>query len=224
MKLKSRPKGFYIWFISIWFLILVSFFTFLYGLGLVPSEILALGGEVYDGQNSTEVTPAQIHGRSVEYPRILIGAIGLDSEIIFPQSDDLDTLNQNLLKGVVHFPSSAFPGKEGNMLIFGHSTAKLPARNKNYAIFNRIKELKQGEIITIQEGDREYYYKVSSVALRRASETEINLSSQKPMLTLSTCNVLGRKEERYIVEAEFVGSSPIANLSFLGESREESSS
>src|SRR3989344_9240873 len=213
-----RFRGMKGWFFITWPLVFAVIFFALYGLRFVPGDILMIGEELagrrgYNPQPVAGEKNVPAGNYTVGEPRIIIESIGLDSAIIFQSSSDLAVLNESLLKGVVHFPKSAFPGQDGTVLIFGHSTTKLPAKNKNYAVFNHLKDLERGDVVKIQSGDQEYRYSVLSVVLKKASEAEIDLESATPKLILSTCNVLGRKEERFVVEAEFMGSSPIATPS-----------
>ena len=101
------------------------------------------------------------------------------------------------------------PGETGNILLFGHSTT-LQARNPAYKVFNRVKELKQGDTILLHSDTREYLYAVKGVEIKEANDAKIDLTSDRKLLTLSTCNIIGGKESRYVVTAEFVKSYPLA--------------
>ena len=144
--------------------------------------------------------------------RILISAIGVDAPIIIPASRDLNILNDALLKGAVYYPDSGLLGAIGNVLIFGHSTGLSIVRNQNFEVFNRLQELKEGDIIRIRAEDREYWYRVRSLSIKDARETEVLMSTTESVLTLVTCKIFGGngKESRYVVEAEFVRSYPLA--------------
>ena len=147
-------------------------------------------------------------------PRIIIPKILVDSPIRLPSSNNLALLNAELLKGAVHYPYSVMPGQTGNVLLFGHSSMLKVTRNKAYQVFSNLKELKQGDLIRIHSDSTEYVYVVIGGKITKADNTRINLTSDKKILTLSTCNIIGGKESRYVVEAEFFGSYPLGSKNF----------
>lgn len=139
--------------------------------------------------------------------RIVIRSIGVDLPVLNPESTDIDVLDAELQKGTVRYPDSARLGEQGNVFIFGHSSGIPVVRNQMYKAFNRLSELKEGDTINVQGGDREYIYRVQTVRLTEADEAMIDLSREGgSRLTLSTCNSFGEKSERWVVEAELVGS------------------
>ncbi|MCC2630859.1 MAG: Sortase domain, partial [Candidatus Paceibacter sp.] len=54
--------------------------------------------------------------------------------------------------------------------------------------------------------DKEYNYKVTSVSMVDSEDAWVTFSDDKNMVTLSTCNVFGQKQDRYVVEAVFIKS------------------
>ncbi len=145
--------------------------------------------------------------------RIIIPEIDVNSPVIFPKSIDNDALNNSLLKGIVHYPGSALPGEKGSVFLFGHSTGLTIVHNKSFEIFNRLKDLRTGDIVQIQSGNQEYRYRVLSMKIAKADEAVIDLNSKEQKLVLSTCRIFGRdvKDDRFIVEAEFMGKYPVSS-------------
>lgn len=137
--------------------------------------------------------------------RVLIEKIGVDTVVVNPSSTNVDALNNELLKGAVRYPGSGTLGN-GNMFIFGHSTSIKIVNNKAFKAFNNAKDLNIGDIIRVRSNSHEYTYKVTSVSLVESDKQFIDLKSDKNMLTIATCNVLGEKEERFVIEALFSGS------------------
>ncbi|MBI2055687.1 MAG: class D sortase [Candidatus Sungbacteria bacterium] len=164
------------------------------------------------GQISAIDSPANYRAQ------IIIPAIGVDSIIVEPASADFSVLNKSLTKGVVHYPGSALPWENGNTFLFGHSAGNFTVRNKAYAVFNRLAELRNGDIIRLQYGNNEYWYRVTSLAIKKADQALVDLVSTKRMVTLSTCNLFGAKDDRYVVEAEFMESYPLRSASASGTS------
>ena len=95
------------------------------------------------------------------------------------------------------------------MLIFGHSSSLPIIKNGAFKIFNNIKNLKKSEIIHVYSEKREYLYRVETVKHVAAEDALVTFTKGDKKLTLSTCDSFGKKTDRYVVEASFVGSYPV---------------
>ena len=164
------------------------------------------------GLRSIESIVAEI-AQPVSLPeRIVISAIGMDLPIQNPATKDIDALTEVLKNGPARYVDSAKLGEEGNMLVFGHSSQLPIVRNQMYKAFNNISKLSQSGLQPRDGGGEAYVYSVVSVREGDADEDVIDLSRAKgTRLTLVTCNTLGEKSARWIVEAEFIGTVPSAN-------------
>lgn len=204
----------------VFYVIAISFlsFTGLYLVGGVPEELKIVDQPTPPqiGENnsnlvaSTTATSSLAETQSeTEYPlRVIIDKIGVDTPVSNPTSTDNTILNNLLLKGAVRYPGSGTLGS-GNMFIFGHNTGIRVVNNQAYKAFNHLKDLAVGDVIRVQSLGYEYNYKVSSVSLKDSSEAFVTFSNDKNMLTLSTCDVFGQKQDRYVVEATFIKSIPL---------------
>ena len=196
---------------SVFFIIIfASSFTLLYMLDLVPSEL-----EVTDITTSTvssstiaktaaadKVTPDQIP------LRITIAKIGTNAIVQNPSTANPDKLDALLLKGAVRYPGSGFLGK-GNLFLFAHSTGFKIVNNQAFKTFNNLKDLVKGDQIVVYSESKAYTYSVRDVTLVDSSAEWVDFSTKTNMLTLSTCNTFGKKEERYVVQADFVKSQDL---------------
>ncbi len=135
--------------------------------------------------------------------RINIPAIGVNSIIKNPTSTNHETLDAELTKGVVRYPGSGFPGS-GNMFLFGHSTGFSLVQNQAYKVFNRLKDMKNGDTITIHGTVATYEYRVTSVRKVDKESTLVSFDTKKNMITLSTCDSFGKAADRFVVEGELV--------------------
>ncbi len=202
------------------FFILIFSVSFgaLYVLGWVPSELGQTNdlSSVDDQETSTPtVTPIAGVGATVtpipqnkgEEPlRIVISAIGVDSPIRNIASTDVEVLDEELKKGVVRYPGSGLAG-QGNMFLFGHGSNLAVVNNKAYKVFTDINKLEKGDLIKIIGKNKSYIYSVRKVTLTTAAKVLVVFDTSRTLLTLSTCNTFGAKEDRYIVESDFVSSS-----------------
>jgi LPXTG-site transpeptidase (sortase) family protein len=92
------------------------------------------------------------------------------------------------------------------MFIFGHSSNWPVVHNQAYKTFNGIGTLENGDEIFVYTIDKVYKYVVSSVKLVDSSQAYVSFDASDTMLTLSTCNSFGTKEERFVVEAKLVST------------------
>lgn len=197
-EIAQHAKDFFLVFVLIFAL---SFF-FLWMLGATPTTPEAKGETI-----GADVA-ANVSG---EVPlRVSAPSIGLDAEIENPGSRDLSVLDRALEKGAVYYPGSALLGERGNTLLFGHSSYLRVVGNSAYRTFNDIQKLKVDELVSVYSTGREYRYRVTSVRFVKAEEGVIDLRPGAPRLTLVTCDSFRTKSDRFVVEAELVGTYPSA--------------
>lgn len=194
---------------SLWFGVFAVLLSFSWALGIVPTLDTDDVSDIEETISSLDDETVGFLGASAEPVRIVIDAIGVDTSISNPDSRSIDVLDQALLDGVVHYPGSADLGEAGNVFLFGHSTGFRVVNNPAFKVFNDLKELNENDLIRVQSNSHEYVYRVTSVSLVNADEALVDLSATGRRLTLSTCNSFGQKQERYVVEAEFVGQYPV---------------
>jgi LPXTG-site transpeptidase (sortase) family protein len=209
------------------FAIFVAFYSFLSFYGFVPQQVRNINSVVLGnflsaidsykqedksqiiGEENENSLEAEFVSMFIEPEHISITKIGVDSAIVIPSSRETEVLDEALRIGVVKYPGSGFLGERSNMLLFGHSTGLPVVQNQAYRVFNGLDKLKQGDDIRVRGGGVEYVYRVSSVNILHESEALIEFNTGSRMLTLSTCNTFGAKEERVVVEATFFTSYPV---------------
>ncbi len=149
----------------------------------------------------------------VELPTsIAIPALKLAVTIGNPNTTDVATLDNLLLKGAVRYPTSAKLGETGNVVLFGHSSYLPVVGNQAYKTFNGIQKLVAGDIVVVSSLDTSYTYRVRSVAKESADDNSgIPLSVVGKALTLVTCDSFGAKSDRFVIVADFVESHSISN-------------
>jgi sortase A len=145
------------------------------------------------------------NNKPVTPTRIIIKSIELDTPIIIPKSSDLKDLDRALLSGAIHYPNSALLNQNGNMLLSGHSSYLPVVKNKAFKAFNKINKLEKGDLISVYgENGKIYSYSAESIKHSKAKDTTVNFNSEKPTLTLSTCDNFGDKSDRWIVTAKLI--------------------
>ena len=191
---------------------LVITFSILSAFDLVPEPLSDRGGatiaEADEPSEPVGPDPNPVVENYAAPVRIVAESVGLDVVVKNPLSSSLDSLNKALLEGAVRYPGSGILSDNENMLIFGHSSFLPVVRNKAFQAFNGLRDLKEGDSIRVYSDKIEYLYSVESVSHVNATETAIPLKSGEKRLTLSTCDTFGKKTDRYVVDASFIGSYP----------------
>jgi LPXTG-site transpeptidase (sortase) family protein len=209
---KNNNKTDYVVFI-LWFVVIFALsFSLLFTLGLVPSELSEDGGNSFLSNLRTKTIEnvSNLDGEIKNTPRekgeeplrVYIPKIGTDVTISNPKTTDVVVLDEYLKKGVVRYDGSGLLG-DGNMLLFGHSSSLAQVVNKAYKAFNGFPKLVKGDLVYIDSENFRYVYKVETVKTVDSTTALVEFSSDKNMVTLSTCNTFGKKQERNIVEAVF---------------------
>lgn len=141
--------------------------------------------------------------------RVVISKLNVNAPMIWSLKDDEKSMLSDLERGVSHYPKTATPGQNGNMVISGHSSNYIWAKGNFNHIFENLDNLEAGDIITIkteQENGRNitYKYKVTNKFVASATDERIFAVTPNPTLTLSTCWPIGTNFKRAVIKAELV--------------------
>ena len=145
-----------------------------------------------ENTKNTEVSAAEIFPAKITIPKI-------DVEWIVNEGADVPTLK----KGPGHIPETPLPGQPGRCTISGHRTTY-------GAPFNRIDELKKGDLIYLEAlNGSEYIYRVKSFQIVKPTYVQILNGTDKKELLLTTCYPEYSAKERLVVIAELINFFPI---------------
>ncbi|MCX6786471.1 MAG: sortase [Candidatus Kaiserbacteria bacterium] len=196
-------------FVFVFFVSVISLARF----DLLPSIVFAKGGENVLGGATNQIAAISLNALTPMLPelpmKIEIPTINLSTTIANPATADTTVLDQELMKGAVRYPTSARLGEDGNVVLFGHSSYLPIVNNQAYKTFNGIQKLVAGDAVTVYSSDMAYTYRVKSVTKENANDAVIPLSVVGKELTLSTCDSFAKKEDRFVVVADFVESHAI---------------
>lgn len=187
-------------FFAVFFVVITLSYGVLYVIDFIP-EPIETEAAVPEETDETEKEPEVVENNDPLPVSITIDALDRTITVLNPTTSTISGLDEALLKGVVRHPDSDDLVGPGNMLILGHSSYLKNVFNKNFQAFNGIQNLTWGDTIRVKSGDTEYTYKVDRVYKAEASDVGIKTGGDEYKLTLVTCNVLGAKEDRFIVEA-----------------------
>lgn len=136
---------------------------------------------------------------------ILIPKIGASAKI-FPNVDpsDPNRFLPILMQGVAHAAGSVFPGMNGNIYLFAHSTDNFWDVGRYNAVFYLLKDLARGDEVVIFYKNQRYNYVVQKTQIVDASNVSYLVDSQKQntqQLILQTCWPPGTTWQRLLVFA-----------------------
>ncbi len=105
-----------------------------------------------------------------------------------------------------HLSGSAYPGRVGKVVIYGHSTIPFLFDSKDYrTVFSRLDKLNTGNLITVDFAGQVYTYIVKSNQISLPQELNLNsFSRNQSNLVLITCYPFGSTEQRLVVVADLV--------------------
>ena len=175
---------------------------------LSENERLAASANVAYASTDTPAQPVVSETVPVYPDRLTVPSLGIDLPITNPATRNIEALDAALESAVVRYPDSATLGMEnGNTLIFGHSSYLPVVRNAFFKAFNEIQDLTSGDTIVAHAGRDTYHYTVTRVYKASATDDRIPLQTNGHQLTLLTCDSFGKKSDRWVVEAQFIGKN-----------------
>lgn len=140
------------------------------------------------------------------YFDILIPKIGANAKV-FPNVDasDANQFLPILKQGVAHAKGSVFPGMNGNIYLFAHSTDNFWDVGRYNAIFYLLKDLKPGDEIVVFFENKRFNYVVSETKTVNPSDVSYITNAQNQnseTLILQTCWPPGTTWKRWLVFAK----------------------
>jgi sortase A len=130
-------------------------------------------------------------------PGALVGRISvarLGVSVIVVEGTD----GSELRRAAGHIVGSALPGQQGNVAIAAHRDT----------FFRPLRNIREGDVITITTATREYRYRVVSTRVVNPDNVSVLDSGGDDELTLVTCypfSYIGAAPDRFIVRAEQIG-------------------
>lgn len=111
-------------------------------------------------------------------------------------------IDDKILKYAIgHFEETSLPGEPGNFAVIGH---------RNYTFgeyFNRLDELENGDLVTIEYGAKTYSYKITDKFVVEPEELWVLDPTKDPTITLITCTPKRVATHRLIVKGILVQNS-----------------
>ena len=146
--------------------------------------------------------------------KVIIPKINVDVPVVYDVgTNDEKAIQSALERGVVHYPGTAVPGQNGNVVVVGHSSNNLFNNGKYKFAFVLLNRLQVGDTITMQYGGKRYVYKVYETVIVKPTDVGVLGPTDKTAsLTLITCDPPGTSINRLVIKAEQISPAPTANI------------
>ncbi|MCX6766382.1 MAG: sortase [Candidatus Moranbacteria bacterium] len=177
--------------------------------GTDPNKADTDGDGYTDKQEITNGYDPAAPGDARPAVELTIAKINVTAPMVWSKSENENDQLIDLAIGVAHFPQTASPGQNGNMIISGHSSNYIWAKGSYNYIFKNLNNLIPGDIVdvkTVQQNGKiiTFHYKISEKFTTVPNDARIFEDSGSPVLTLSTCWPLGTNLRRLIVKGDLV--------------------
>lgn len=148
-------------------------------------------------------------------PQVIIPKINVQIPLKFgATSINEEDIQNDLESGVVHYPTTALPGQNGNSAYFGHSSNNIFNKGKYKFAFVLLHELVPGDTFYLTRDGKIYAYKVFSKTVVEPNEVGVlnPVEGHPATATLITCDPPGTSLKRLVVVGDQISPSPSGNV------------
>ncbi|MEK7524378.1 MAG: sortase [Patescibacteria group bacterium] len=135
-----------------------------------------------------------------------VPVVGVKNEnLIARKWEQLESdIQKSLQNGVIHYPGTALPGDNGNVVLTGHSSyyAWDPGRFKD--VFALLHDVRKDDKIVMYFGQKKYIYQVTDIKVVLPQNVNVLGPTASEQLTLITCTPIGTNLKRLIVTAKLI--------------------
>jgi LPXTG-site transpeptidase (sortase) family protein len=171
---------------------------------------------IQPSRNDTNIPmiASNITAEQAASPTIIVPKIGIQIPIDFALTSNSEDIIQNSLEnGVVHYPSTVFPGQNGNGAYFGHSAQNILNNGKAKFAFVRLRDLATGDVFSILYQGKVYSYEVFAREVVPPTQVSVlnDTKGKQATVVLVTCDPPGFSTNRLVVWGEQISPSPALN-------------
>lgn len=147
-------------------------------------------------------------------PEVIIPKINAEIPVNYAETSNVEAnIENDLQNGVVHYPTTALPGQNGNAVFFGHSSSNILNQGKFKFAFLFLHKLVVDDTFYLTNGGKIYVYKVISRTIVSPNDVSVlyPVSGQTATATLITCDPPGFNTNRLIVVGQQISPDPATN-------------
>lgn len=143
-------------------------------------------------------------------PMIIIPKINVEIPVIYNAPNiDSNTIETALESGVVHYPTTPYPGQLGNGVIFGHSSNNILNPGHYKFAFVLLHDIKPGDTFMLTYNGKVYVYEVYKTSIVNPDNTSVlDTQDQPATMTLITCDPPGTSINRLVVVGKQISPDP----------------
>ena len=143
---------------------LPNYLEYIYGTN--PLQADSDGDGYSDKQEITNGFDPDAPGSAKPAVEIVISKINVEAPMIWSKNADEKSMLSDLENGLSHYPNTATPGQNGNMIVSGHSSNYVWAKGDYNHIFKNLNDLEKGNLIIVKTSQANgriiaYSYRVS---------------------------------------------------------------
>ncbi|HEV2402690.1 MAG TPA: sortase [Candidatus Saccharimonadales bacterium] len=149
-------------------------------------------------------------------PEVIIPKINVEIPVIYDETSVNDAaVETSLQDGVLHYPTTVFPGQLGNAAFFGHSSNNILNPGKYKFAFVLLHTLVPGDVFYLTYNDKVYAYQVYDRQIVNPGDVSVlnNVPGKIATATLITCDPPGTSINRLVVWGEQISPDPSTNAS-----------
>lgn len=171
---------------------------------ITPSRTVSAQSIILD-PNSVSVGPN---------PIIIIPKINVEIPVVYNAPNiNSDTIETYLEQGVVHYPTTPYPGQLGNGVIFGHSSNNILNPGMYKFAFVLLHDLQPGDTFMLEYNSKLYIYQIYKKSIVSPNDVSVLTTQDKPAtFTLITCDPPGTSINRLVVVGEQISPDPTADV------------
>ena len=125
--------------------------------------------------------------------KVIINSVNIEGYI----SQGLSS--ETMMRGFWHFPTSVYPGVQGNSVIIAHRFQYLPPAKNTFFNLDRVRV---GDSVILQGEGGEYTYIVTNIKEVDPNDTSVLMQTDDYRVTLITCTPLWTNHKRLVVTAK----------------------
>ncbi len=147
-------------------------------------------------------------------PEVIIPKINVQIPVDYSQTTTNEAAIENALQdGVVHYPTTALPGQNGNAAFFGHSSNNIFNKGRYKFAFVLLHTLQNGDTFYLTYSGKVYVYKVISRTIVQPNQVGVlgPVPGMPATATLITCDPPGTSLHRLIVVGQQISPDPAGN-------------
>lgn len=147
-------------------------------------------------------------------PEVIIPKINVEIPVNYTAASTSENLIENdLERGVVHYPTTSFPGQTGNAAFFGHSSNNIFNPGRYKFAFVLLHDLVPGDVFYLTYHSTVYAYKVFSTTIVSPNDVGVlnPVAGHNDTATLITCDPPGTSLNRLIVVGNQISPNPNNN-------------